>query len=225
MKTEININGPTIVVGDIHGSLDWDFSKNLPDKCNIILLGDVGIGFRHNTLYMLSHDLKDFNLFLIRGNHDDPSYWEDAPYTVGRNITFLPDGYITINGELYLIKGGGISVDKNMAHRIAYETWWPEEVVDFKLHTRCKKVKGLLTHSGLTPTILVGKKISQPDFDGKIQEYINKEQDLWETIIKRYKPEVWYHGHFHLHETREYKGVKIHALDCYETMLISDGKG
>lgn len=225
MKTDVNIIGPTVVVGDIHGSLDWDFSKNLPDKCNIVLLGDVGIGFRFNTLYMLSHDLKDFNLFLIRGNHDDPSYWEDAPYTVGRNITFIPDGYITINGDLYLVKGGGISVDKNMNHRIVNETWWEDELADFKLHKRCCKVKGLLSHSGPTPSILVGKKILQPDPDGSIQEYIFKEQELWDTIIKKYKPEVWYHGHYHLHEIRDYKGVKLHSLDCYETMLISDGKG
>lgn len=220
MKTDININGPTAVVGDIHGVAYEMNLRDLPDKCNIILLGDIGVGFNSNIIYKLSTMYPEHQFYLIRGNHDDPSYWEDAPFRIGRNITFIPDGYLTINSELYLAIGGSISVDRYMSHRIPMVTWWPNEVVRWTIPQRCRKVKGILSHSGPTPAMLVGKKISQPDPEGKIHEYLEWESSYWRQIEKRFKPKVWYHGHFHMHNVTEHKNLKIYSLDCNEIMLL-----
>lgn len=220
MKTEININGPTAVVGDIHGAVQGMPLHKIPEVSNIILLGDIGVGFNSSVLFRLSTMWPDRQFYLIRGNHDDPSYWEDAPFRIGRNITFLPDGYITINDKLYLVIGGSISVDRNMSHRTAYYTWWPGELVNFTIPKRCRKVYGVLSHSGPVPPALKSKSLNYPDEDGKIKEYIEWEANLWKQVRKRFKPQVWYHGHYHTHLLTKKYNLKIYSLDCNEIYLL-----
>lgn len=219
MKTDININGPTAVVGDIHG-VAYDMNlRNLPDNCNIILLGDVGVGFNCSILFKLSTMWPSYQFYLIRGNHDDPSYWEDAPFRVGRNVNFVPDGYLTINGDLYLAIGGSISVDKNGTHRIPFETWWEGEEIQYKIPNRCKKVKGILAHTGPKPSS-IPSKVTCKDPDGSIQKYIDKEKEFCNKVIRRFKPEAWYHGHYHVHEFWKKGKTDIYSLDCNEVYLL-----
>lgn len=219
---QISIYGPTYVIGDIHGhpqSIDKNKLDYLDKGSNLILLGDIGMGFNIPIFHDLVNYLKDFNVYLIRGNHDDPGYWDSAPYSI-RNITFLQDGYITINGELYLVVGGGISVDKNMSHRKRGVTWWDGEEVSYKIPKRGKKIKAVLSHSGPTPESLPPKVSGYPDPDGSINAYIEKENNLWNSIIRKFKPDLWYHGHFHMSCSQTIKTTKVHSLDCAEIKLL-----
>lgn len=223
-QLDIILKGPTLAVGDIHGTIPSLPLEDLPRNSNLIFLGDIGVGFPNDIVFKLSKHYKNHNVFLLRGNHDDPSYWEHAPYRVSKNVTFLSDGYININGEYYLCIGGGISVDKNYRHRIEDMTWWKDENVSYTIPNRCKRIKGILSHSCFTPPTILKYKFNWNDPDGSLQLDIQKENELWFDIHKRFKPKEWYHGHFHVHETYNKGKTNIHSLDINELQMISNSK-
>lgn len=88
---KINIDKPIIVVGDVHGYYNTvvSFIKN-NNISNFILLfaGDTGCGFSSkNSLQVQLQKLdkicvkNNINVLMLRGNHDDPSYFNtDEPF-------------------------------------------------------------------------------------------------------------------------------------------------
>lgn len=117
---KINIDKPIIVVGDVHGYYNTvvSFIKN-NNISNFILLfaGDTGCGFSSkNSLQVQLQKLdkicvkNNINVLMLRGNHDDPSYFNtDEPFEFG-NIKCIPD-YTLINNEVLCI-GGATSIDR-----------------------------------------------------------------------------------------------------------------
>lgn len=121
-----------VVSGDIHG----DF-KQLVHKCCIqygmtdtliIVAGDCGFGFErpgyYENLYSkCSRRLSktDNWLVFIRGNHDNPAYFNLQPIHHSRWMT-LPDySVIKACGHTILCVGGAISVDRSL--RIASQLY------------------------------------------------------------------------------------------------------
>lgn len=116
----------TYVMGDLHGKIEY--FKDCIDRyditdCNIIIAGDSGVGFCSRETQLSIY--KEFNkylsernisLYLIRGNHDDPSFFnrdnvEDEFFL--SNIKLLPDyTVLTINDFNILMIGGATSIDR-----------------------------------------------------------------------------------------------------------------
>jgi len=96
----INEN-PLSFLGDIHGN--WDvmtnhFEGNDITNVNLIQVGDFGIGYlkkdeESQRLKYLSSILKKRNsfLYIIRGNHDDPSYFYASSVNTYSNIILLQE--------------------------------------------------------------------------------------------------------------------------------------
>ena len=72
-------------IGDIHGEFksiaNWIKTKDL-SKCALIFCGDFGLGFcgiqkEHNDLLRAQKlcEERDIDCYAIRGNHDDPEYY------------------------------------------------------------------------------------------------------------------------------------------------------
>lgn len=118
------------VVGDIHGRFDYLLNsienQNITDS-TFILCGDCGLGFnfkeyyddffdRYNTLFMHKNNY----VFMLRGNHDDPSYFNGENVINLSNIKSLPDYSVlqvsspTNKAKSFniLCVGGGISIDR-----------------------------------------------------------------------------------------------------------------
>ena len=145
-------------VGDIHGSFEptSKFSTKIRQKENVIYFqcGDFGIGFGEidkdiKKLNILDELLQQRNseLYVIRGNHDDPKYFNGS-FNQFTNIKFLPDySILEIQGHKILCVGGAISVDR-VFRKEGLSYWKNEPFVlkdDYKeLPTDCDII---VTHS------------------------------------------------------------------------------
>jgi predicted phosphodiesterase len=139
------------ICGDIHGELKklvWELTiKNDLKDISLIVVGDFGVGFGgHNSMKVLYDKVKkrletnNINLYTIRGNHDDPS-WFDGTHNFPR-LKFLEDHkLITIDGWSIYPVGGATSIDREERIKINEKLesknnnrrcWWPNEniVVD-----------------------------------------------------------------------------------------------
>ena len=126
-------------VGDIHGYFGSLISMikryEITNSC-IIVCGDCGLGFykwdstkvqlkKLNTLCKKNN----VNIVMIRGNHDDPSFFTKGNIT--SNIIPVPD-YTVINNTILCV-GGGTSIDRQ--YRMVLKNKYCTEY--FKYHPNC----------------------------------------------------------------------------------------
>lgn len=213
-----------ILVGDIHGDLNiiaYHQKMNKITNSLYIQLGDFGIGFKnkfkeiqtleyYNDIFKKKHNY----VYAIRGNHDDPSYF-DGSFDKS-NIKLVKD-YSThsfnINGFNLniLFLGGAVSIDR--IERKGYLTngkngsdWWKGEEFIFnpeQLKT-FTNIDIVVTHTA--PSICL------PFSSGDIVNYyknidknletdlLNERELLTETynILKENNNlKYWIYGHFH----------------------------
>ena len=120
MVNKINIECKNIIAtGDLHGyfnSLKSLIKRyDLEDTC-IIVCGDCGLGFYKDGYYKtVFNNLEEMcrkhniTVVLVRGNHDDPSYFIDGKANT-KHIVAVPD-YTVINGSILCV-GGATSIDR-----------------------------------------------------------------------------------------------------------------
>lgn len=135
-------------LGDIHGNFNiisqYVTRFDIRDAY-IIQVGDFGVGFK--TLVKEKRQLDDINtalikrnviVYAIRGNHDQPSYFENDPFGLS-NIKLVKD-YTVLNlvGKNILCIGGAISIDRTVRYtkrqlegdyttNIGVDSWWKDE--------------------------------------------------------------------------------------------------
>lgn len=124
MKIYDNFDSYSIccVCGDIHGEFDVLLGRlkrlRITDAL-IIVAGDCGIGFDvpsfHEQLYKrLEKTLEKLNccLLLVRGNHDDPAYFEKEFLSFPRMKTVPDYSVLRFRQRTILCVGGAISIDR-----------------------------------------------------------------------------------------------------------------
>lgn len=120
-------------LGDTHGNnmqIAGHLIKNKAERFEskaIVHVGDFGIGFEntldeeYRKLDKLNTRLMEHNvtLYVVRGNHDDPSWFDGTPFTVSGNIIFVQDHTlltIKLKDKVEPVKiycnGGAVSVDR-----------------------------------------------------------------------------------------------------------------
>lgn len=225
-----DIVGKVCLIGDIHGDTSYLYQTELADKdTNIILLGDVGVGFVGMS-YPWDETLSDLastgkKIYCIRGNHDDPSFWTDKQKFEQQkqkldlsNVVMLEDGIVNINEVPCLVVGGGISVDRQF--RTVNKSYWEEEYVHKVTVPKTTEVKVILSHTCIRPPF---KCIA--DLEGFIYGDPNLEKDLKEEesrmigIQNMFKPSHWFFGHFHLTQSFEYNGTRMRAVNIGEVIM------
>ena len=110
-------------IGDVHGNFKgiryWIKTYDLKD-CAIIFCGDFGLGFeKFNTelgvLKEVNKVCEERNIFLfaIRGNHDDPSYYQgEDKFNLSHFKTVSDYDLIVSPNHTILCLGGAISIDR-----------------------------------------------------------------------------------------------------------------
>lgn len=236
------------LVGDVHGRYEdlyiklSRFKKEIR-KNDVVLLGDSMVGYnptfekfqlwpKWNTFF---RNLKS-TLYLIRGNHDDPSWFDgghDFPH-----VKFVQDYSIikTKSGHCnklltLLAIGGGISI--NRLHRTMKEgkNWFKDEVVRFehdKLINIKDKIDILISHTcpsicadRLSSTLILDSWLK---FDENLYSDLRQERqnmdNILDYLIHNNKPYSWYYGHMHQsHQIKEYD-IIFKCLDQLEIIMV-----
>jgi DNA repair exonuclease SbcCD nuclease subunit len=156
-----------IFIGDTHGirPLFKVVDKHKIQNCNVIQVGDLGLGFQEITrdvsdLLVLDEMLVENNiqLYAIRGNHDNPMFWnKDVGLNLPKfhNLKLVEDfSVLNIEGKNVLFVGGAISIDRSIRmHDKPYPTWWRGEFFSYNYHLlreNLSKIKDLdivVTHT------------------------------------------------------------------------------
>lgn len=114
---------PTFVIADPHGH--WDVLRQRIEKCDemhdciLFIAGDNKLGFdKHervlNNCELLNKVLANKNIvcFMLRGNHDNPSYYDGNTISLS-HLHAIPDYTIVqVGEENILCVGGAISIDR-----------------------------------------------------------------------------------------------------------------
>jgi hypothetical protein len=223
----INEN-PLSFLGDIHGN--WNiiqnhFEENDISNTNLIQVGDFGIGYKKKDeesalLKELSAHLKKRNnfLYIIRGNHDDPSYFYASSINPYSNIIFLQD-YSILQNSIHniLCIGGAVSIDRRVSKEksivIGRNLWWEDEKFDYN-EVEIDNILEKL-HIDIVVTHTAPKIFYPQNFNGIVNYYAkddamliydltlerNLVQNLYEKFYDRMMPQYWFYGHFHASKT------------------------
>jgi predicted phosphodiesterase len=231
-----------LFLGDIHG--EYDIVPNFLKKYEItdaviIQVGDFGIGYEtkhkdEKKLMYLNKRLAIFNskLFVIRGNHDDPSWFKEY-FSLGY-VNLLPDySILNINGFNYLGIGGAVSVDRT--DRKPYITgkgvgWWKDEVVNFD-EDKIKSLNDIdvvFSHTApdfAFPQIKTGVEY-WTNRDDKLLNDLTTERNMMNKIYKEISLNNnishWYYGHFHKSNNMKHLNTNFVLLDINE--FVEHGK-
>lgn len=221
-----------IYLGDIHGHFNlikgWiNQNKNL-SNCNIIQLGDFGIGFRpkqeFHELKLLNKKLKKHghNLYVIRGNHDNPEYF-DGNHDL-TNIKFIPDyTVLNLNGINHLFVGGAISIDRKLRTQ-GVDYWFDERFIyDEEKILDKKEIEVLITHTSMSfnkPFFIDSSIYNFAKNDiNLIDELILERKELdkfWNNLIINNKIKFHFYGHFHFHNKELINNTEHILLDINE---------
>ena len=214
---------PTYIIGDIHGAFgrlkqkikDYDLND-----CTLICVGDLGIGFSYsekgercacdglNTFF----SERDILFLSIRGNHDEPDYYNGSKRIDLSNFKLLPDYHtMVINDEKFLFVGGAVSIDRRW--RKEGISYWADEIFVFKPEL-VEKCDVLITHSAPHWIGPFDKQSisSWCDRDPGLWDLCHKERIEIAELIKLCRPSKSYHGHFHASHWVDFD-------DCYATIL------
>lgn len=216
--------------------------SNKIKNCVIIVAGDCGFGFNKEEYYhqifnkyMPLLEKNNIYIYFVRGNHDDPSYFEENKINYER-IKSIPDySIIQIDDKNILCIGGAISVDR---------TWRKQEEVVINKHKKNKKVlywkneqpnycqdkleeivsnnikiNGIVSHTSphfTYPTQKNGIK-SWARIDKNLYEDIDKERHVLTNIYDFFKSQkqpidFWCYGHYHSNNNEIYEKTNFYAL-------------
>lgn len=229
-----------LFLGDIHG--EWDRIRHFlkeHDFRNVIIfqVGDFGVGFK--TFEKENRPLASLNLFLlkrncqviaIRGNHDNPVYFEKDPFQLS-NIKFIPDYSIVSINLMGIIKkifgiGGAISVDR-CTRRLNYD-WFMDEQMnctsDMSILNKIKEIDIMISHNApeFVPPFTLGSLVEE---NAKVDKFLKMDCMLERQKLGNMVDYIigvnatlshYFYGHFHRSEVSWFKDVRFQCLAIEE---------
>lgn len=225
------------VLGDIHGELRpiFDAVRRYDLRnCLVVQAGDFGYSFSDGiqtekdyakSLKYLNKSLATRNNFLvaIRGNHDNPKYFDGTLYS---NLLLAPDySVLEVLGERWLLVGGAISIDRKK--RVDGKTWWPDEgfVYDASIMSGIDgPIDVVVTHTTMKESINY-EKAHRNDIvdqfaqnDQLLYQHLGMEQHAVSSMFKHIRdrfgpPRKAYNGHFHFYSKKECMGTTHVTVD------------
>ncbi|MBP5538242.1 MAG: metallophosphoesterase [Bacteroidales bacterium] len=235
-----------VVCGDIHGDFKGVVFKlciqyGLTDTL-LIVAGDCGFGFEKPGYYELVYNqvagrLRKANKWVafVRGNHDNPSFFNEQKIAFKRWRTIPDYGVIQACGHNILCVGGAVSVDRrdrkeenarkrSMGH-VQTAVWWEDEPPVFCSEKIAAippdiRIDAVISHSAPSfcePTTKTGLN-SWAALDPELYEDTDRERKTMDEIFNAIRGqghpvERWYFGHFHYSWVGTREDVLFSMLD------------
>ncbi len=245
MTMNPSIQGECWLCGDIHQEsrrMLAALKQRGISHATLIILGDANVGLGEHTLseryftrfneYMSERDIR---VCFLRGNHDNPVFWEtpirEDIERLWPQLHMLRQGAMDINGELYYIYPGAISIDRK--GRREGVDWYPAEVMrPLALPNIKRPYRGIIGHNGPVPA---GARHlgfwQQCEKDDTLAEDVATEETYIADAIARltehnarlgYQEALrYYHGHYHQSWEEDVQGVKGRCLGICELLQLA----
>lgn len=237
------------ISGDIHGefrTLVYNIRRLAIKDAVIIVAGDCGIGFEkighYEQLYRKIRKTLDENnciLLLVRGNHDDPRYFEEELIDFPRMKTIPDYSIVKIASRTVLCIGGAISLDRydrlseietrRITRKSEISIYWENEYPIYKeseiqqISDMGISIDTVVTHTA--PSFCypqtkrgLGHKMLN---DKYLEKYLDNERSIMTQIYSKliasnHKIKDWIYGHFHSSHTEFIDGIRFSLLDIDE---------
>ena len=232
-----------VVCGDIHGAFEEVVFKlcvqySMTDTL-FIVAGDCGFGFEEPGYYeqifnKISRRLTKANnwVVMIRGNHDDPAYFQEQRIHHER-LRCIPDySIVTACGHTILCIGGAISIDRtyrlavdSRPHSAQTASYWADEMPYYDDEALAEinakyKVDIVVTHisSSFCELLTNDGLLGWAKRDETLLEDCERERaildHIFDSLFETGQPLThWYYGHFHQSWTSTIYGILFSMLD------------
>lgn len=242
-----------IVCGDIHGNFkDIIYKLCVRYGCTdtlLIVAGDCGFGFEKPGYYeivfnQVARRLQKANNYVVfvRGNHDDPSYFQEEKIHHTR-WRCVPDySVIRAWGHNILCVGGAVSVDRMVRQdenakrrelgQMQTALWWENEAPVF-LPERIRsipeeiRIDTVVTHTAPSSCELLSKTglRSWAYYDPGLIADVDDERKVMDELLASLKEyghplKKWFYGHFHASWNGEQEGILFIMLNIEEFKAV-----
>lgn len=222
-----------ITIGDVHGDFDklYDGLKNISEYgTTFIQIGDFGLGFNspindYKHLTKINDYLfgKQSMMYVIRGNHDNPSFWTPDGQMEFSNIKFVQDNTVLeLEGNRCLFAGGAPSIDRK--GRVNGVSFWKNE--QYTYSTFDGPIDIVFTHDvyhGISNYSVYNGSVDYYCFnDTSLRNYLIDGQMEMEKLYNRVmatndgRNVKWYHGHYHTSSYNKHKRITVISLSILE---------
>ena len=224
----------------------YGLSFNNYDNTLIIVSGNCGIGIKSKKYYEdtfaeLDKVLAANNsyIFFVRGNNDDPSYFENKAIDF-EHVKTLPDySVVALKNYNCLCIGGSVSIDKewklSQEKQFGIKMFWENEAPIFdekKLDEILNEFNISCVVTSTAPTFVYPgtnsfKRSKWFSNDKTILKEFNKERKTMDKIYEKimdcdHKPYLWFYGRFKLGQNSKTNDIMFVSLTQYQTMQISN---
>lgn len=221
-----------IVCGDLHGTwapLNKLINKQKPDI--ILQTGDYGWWVKFHNTTKISVNLystkkrKKWDQYGIRpngckiywapGNHED---WWSIKEELSDNNEVQPDIFYqrrgsTIklpDGRTVLFMGGAESIDKNF--RTIGHDWFPDEIITQTDIENLPNVNIDIVISHTCPREFY-IKLRAGNHESVVMKSNDPSMTALSYVLHKYRPDLWYFGHFHLYREGHYNNTRWTAVN------------
>jgi len=210
------------IAGDIHGYFGYfnnllNHLNNSDDPEAIILqVGDFGFWPKlHNSEYSGKYEKrlwdqynihnKNIKIYWCEGNHEDlPTLFESENNEHMKNVFWMKRGStLTLpDGRSMMFIGGARSIDRH--HRVERVSWFPEEIITNEDIEKLPDIKVdiMITHTAPMEFETITEDHHLPD----------PSRYMLSEVLEKYKPNLWFCGHFHKFRQGKYKNTQWTCL-------------
>ncbi len=228
-----------MVCGDIHGHFEVIYGNIHAENTLFIVAGDCGFGFNRPHFYeqlyasKMGRNLNKKNnaVIFIRGNHDDPVYFDGLSFNKKRAVCIPDYSIVRTAHHNILCIGGAISIDRThrKQDKNAGFLYWPGEAPVFnpkmikEISASKLKIDTVISHSGPSfcpPHTKDGIQswLSQdPALDSDLENERKTMDAVWHELKKLGHPvRQWWYGHFHRSAWQKQDNCYFRLLDINE---------
>ena len=235
------------ILGTIFEAYPRDKKKTLSYENSLIVVsGNSGIGLKKRAFYeeLFSHLEKilaanNCYLFFVRGNNDDPSYFENRLIDF-EHIKTIPD-YSVIVLKTYncLCIGGSVSIDKewklSQENTFGKKCFWENEsplLDEAKLDEILDsfKISCVITSTSPSfapPSTNLFRNSKWFDNNAEMVQEFSKERKVMDAIYAKFvdrdsKPFLWLYGRFKLNQCANSNDILFSSLSQYQIIFLNE---